>query len=158
MNLHYQRGGSLVEFAIVAEALLILFIGAIAAGWMLFAYHATDYGARVGARWASVRGASCTNTSGTDAQGNTLCPASTAAVQYFVLNQVPGLSSTATVTTQWSTPPSTWANAPSSCSQANEAPGCIVQVTVANPIKVQIPFVYTGTITLQSQSQSVISE
>jgi Flp pilus assembly protein TadG len=158
LKLQYQRGGALVEFAIAASALLIFFVGAIEAGFMYYSYHSTDYAARIGARWASVRGAKCTNTSGTDANGNTLCPATSAAVSYFVLSQVPFLNSSATVTTQWSSPPSTWANAPSTCSSSNEAPGCIVQVTVKDPIDIQIPFVYSGTITLQSQAQSTISE
>src|SRR5437588_435974 len=51
-----RRGASLVEFAVIAPAVLILVIGLIVAGFGVYRYHEVASLAREGARWASVHG------------------------------------------------------------------------------------------------------
>jgi len=146
---HRERGGALVEFAIVAPFVCMLFFGAIQFGIVMYWNHTVDYAAAVGARWAAVRGASCSNTS--------VCPVGTADVQTYVRSVVPGLDAPATVTTTWIAPPSTWAVQPASCaSGSNEVQGCIVNVVVSKPITFVIPFVTGKSLTLSGTSQAVI--
>lgn len=144
-----QRGGALVEFAIVAPLVCMLFLGVIEFGIVMYWNHTVNYAARIGARWAAVRGTGCSNTS--------VCPTSSANVQTYVQSVVPGLNSGATVTAQWSAPPSGWAAQPGSCgSGTSENPGCIVTVTVSKSVTFVIPFVTTKTVALSSTSQAVI--
>lgn len=152
----HQRGGALVEFAIAAPLMLLMFFGAIQFGWLVYSYHAAGYAARIGARYAAVRGADCKNTTGTDAQGNTLCPITAAAVSYYVKNSVSGLQSGATVTPTWTTPP--WGNSPpSGCAQATQTPGCMVTVTIGNNGFVfSVPYVRNVTLQLNAQSSEIV--
>jgi Flp pilus assembly protein TadG len=156
VKLEGQRGGALVEFAIVGPIMLMLLVAAVELSWIAYGNHSAGYAAQLGARWASVRGANCRNGAGIDAAGNGLCPVTPVAVSIYVKNQVPGLASDATVASAWSAPPPAWSNAPSNCSAANQAAGCIVTVTVKNTFDLLIPFVYSGRITMTRQSQSVV--
>ena len=51
-----RRGASLVEFAVIAPAVLILVVGLIVMGFGIFRHHEVASLAREGARWASVHG------------------------------------------------------------------------------------------------------
>jgi len=149
-----QRGGALVEFAVVAPLLFMMLIGSIQFGTIMYRYHATDYAARLGARWASVHGADCSYSAAP-------CPTTNAAVQTYVLGHVPGLSNTATAVPSWAVPSSTsyvglqQGNAPSKCDLADQTANCLVTVTVTNPFSVTIPFIKTFTYSLQSTSTVV---
>ena len=154
---HYQRGGALVEFAIVAPIALLLLCGAIEFGTMTFYWHSADYAAKSAARWASVRGADCLNTSGKDAQGNTLCPVSSAAVKNYVLTTIPGVQSGATVSTSFTAPPSTYFTQPSPAANcpADELQYCLVNVTVTNPYTLKL-WLFNTTVNLQSTAQEIV--
>lgn len=148
-NQNSQRGGALVEFAMIAPFMAMIFFALLQFGYVMYFEHTVDYAARIGSRWAAVRGNLCANTS--------VCPTTSAAVQTYVRSVVPGLASPATVGVQWVAPPSTWKNQPSTCGTgSDENPGCIVEVTVRKPIKFVVPFVTSKTLTLQSVSQAVV--
>src|SRR5579863_7912639 len=117
-----ERGGSLVEFAVILPPALILLVGIIQFGIAMFEYHATDYAAKFGARYAAVHGADCSATG---------CPITQAALQTAVQSAVPGAGN-ATVQAQWTTPPigtyaGTTNNSPNwTCSRTSESKGCFV--------------------------------
>jgi Flp pilus assembly protein TadG len=144
---HAQRGAALVEFAVVAPFMFMVFFAAIEFGWMFYAYQSTDYGARLGARWAAVRGKDCVAAT---------CPVTAAQVQTYVANTVPGLGSSM-VTVNWNEPPASYFQQPSgACGQGDQEQGCIVDVKVVDPLHFTIPFVWDGTINLTSESQVAI--
>jgi Flp pilus assembly protein TadG len=155
MKQHAQRGGALVEFAIIAPLMLMLFFAAINFGLFMYYYHATNYAARLGARYAAVRGNGCLNTA--------VCPTSPGAIQSYLLAQVPGLSSGATVQTFWAVPDantySGLTGIPTTCDQNDQYPKCLVTVQVTNPSPLNIPFVTngsTGTITIVSSATQLV--
>lgn len=53
-----EDGAALVEFALIAPLLLLLLLGIIEFGWLFGQYNDVRHGAREGARYASVNGAS----------------------------------------------------------------------------------------------------
>jgi len=156
---HAQRGGALVEFAVVAPVALILLFGIIQFGELMFAYHATDYAARSAARWASVRGAGCSNS--TDKVGSyNVCPSTTNSLQTFVQTTVPGATN-ATVTVHWTTPSSASYPASNPTGACNDTPtesqGCLVSVTVNNSYTLDIPFMpQLGKINMSSTAASIV--
>lgn len=147
-----QRGGALVEFAIIAPVLFMFLIGGLEFGYLIYEYHATDYAAKSGARWASVRGKNCSDSS---------CPITQAKIATFVKSSVPGLDTAASkfsVTAAWASPaPASYPNSSSvTCSSSAEAQGCLVTVTVTNPVMVHIPLIKTQPFTLTSSSTAVV--
>ena len=145
-----ERGSSMVEFAIASTALLLLIFGILEFGRVLYIYHTVSNAARLGSRWAIVRGgSSCT--SSVDH-----CSASQSDISAYVLSQVPMLDSgTMTVTAQWN-----GSNDPSSaCSgTGTNAAGHLVCVTVSYPFNFALPFVSKTALTIASTSSMVISQ
>jgi len=125
----------MVEFAIVAPLMLIFLVGIVEFGIAVFEYHATDYAAKLGARYASVRGANCTATG---------CPITSSTLQTYLRSAVPGAGN-AVVTASWTLPDSTnypgIQNVADSCDTSAEQRGCLVTVTVTNTVGINIPFV-----------------
>lgn len=149
-----QRGGALVEFAIIAPVLFVFLIGSLEFGFLIYEYHATDYAAKSAARWASVRGANCSDSS---------CPATATTIKSFVTSSVPGLQTSDAsfaVTPTWSVAnTASYPQAiptPSACAQATANKGCLVTVTVTNPVTIQIPFITIHSFTLTSSSSAVV--
>jgi Flp pilus assembly protein TadG len=78
MKRHGQRGGSMVETMLVMTLMLTVLCGIMEAGRALYTYHAVANAARLGARYAIVRGSSCTVTG---------CPATADSIRDFVRSQ-----------------------------------------------------------------------
>jgi Flp pilus assembly protein TadG len=139
-----QRGSSLAEFAIAFTASMLLIMGIVDFGRALYTYHLISDIARMGTRYAIVRGASCTATG---------CPATTSTVQTYVRGLAPELSSASiTVNTTWSTT--------SSCnsSPANSA-GCQVAVQVTYPFRfAATPLLPNFAMSITSTSTMIISQ
>lgn len=143
MKRHAQRGSSMVEFAIAALAMLMFVFGIMEFARLLYTYHTVATAARLGSRWAMVRGTACPAPS---------CPASSSTVSTYVKTAVPLLDTTqVTVSTAW-------ANTAVCSAASKEAPGCLVTVTVTYPFRFLVPIVSSSTISLTSASQMVISE
>lgn len=140
---HAERGTSMAEFAIAALLLLMVVFGIIQFAKALFAYHTIGTAARLGSRWAMVRGSNCVAPS---------CPATAATVKTYVQGQLPLLdAATATVTTTWATSFGCYGN------PAN-GPGCVVAVTVSYPFHFDLPLVSNAVLQMSSTSKMVISE
>jgi Flp pilus assembly protein TadG len=136
---HYERGGSLVEFTLVASTFMLLVTAVIHLGLLVYSYTTVANAARLGARWASVRGANCV------AGSSDGCPATQANVQNYVVSQLPGLVT--------SPAPST---TPSGCSSSSQTAGCLVSVTVTYTFPLTIPF-YGSIPAFSSTSQAIVA-
>lgn len=149
---HGERGTSLVEFALSASVLLFILFGIIEFGRALYTYHSVANAARIGARWAMVRGSKCSLLDH--------CGAASSDIQTYVRSQVPMVDSgNLTVTSTWSTAPAS--NSNSSCTSASPStvntPGNLVCVTVSYPWNFALSYVSTTGLTLSSTAQAVIS-
>ena len=146
-----EQGQTLVESALSLSLLLLLLFGAIAGGMILNTYHTLSYAARLGSRYAIVRGSQCSGLSGG-------CPAVATDIATYVKSApFVGIDgSQLTVTTTWSAPPETGV----SCTAPCNAPGDQVTVNVTYPFSafLQLPFVPALTGTMHSSSTMVISQ
>ena len=133
----------MVEFAISALLMLMMVFGILEFARALYTYHTVENAARLGTRWAMVRGSDCVAPS---------CPATTNSVTTYVQGQLPLLTAAnATVTTTWTNSTGCYAN------PAN-APGCVVTVTVSYPFNFDLPVVSKAVLQMSSTSKMVISE
>jgi len=123
-NRRGERGAELVEASVGLVVFLVLLLGIMDFGRAVYEYHFVSSAARQAARWASVRGSTCTGLSGG-------CPATSSNVQTYIRNTLAVGGSTGydagniTATTTWPKNPT---NCPAS-GPAN-APLCDVQVVV----------------------------
>lgn len=140
--MHAEEGQSTVETALSLALLLTMLFGALAGGLMLYTYHYLSYAARVGNRYAMVRGSSCDNSNGMPD-----CPNVTSdQVQTYVRSvHFAGIDSSALSITV------TWPN-------GNDNPGSPVQVTASYPFTLAVPFLKANSLNLHSTSQMVISQ
>ncbi len=141
--MHAQRGSTMVEFALSAGVMLLLIFGIMECALEVYAYHTISTAARLGTRWAMVRGSDCPAPA---------CPAGATDVSNYVLTQVPLLdTSKVTVAT-------TWSNTADCAAATKNAAGCTVAVTVSYPFNLALPFIWKSAPTLSSTSEVVISE
>jgi Flp pilus assembly protein TadG len=158
---HRERGGALVEFAVILPLALVFLIGIIQFGMLMFRYHATDYAAKWAARYASVHGADCASAGGTN------CQLTAAELATVVREAVPGIEPQATISPGWSTPdPSkyTYSNSNLTCSSTSQERNCVVTNKITNPVGIAIPFVTIGTganknkMTFTSYAQALVTQ
>lgn len=149
---HAQRGSSMVEFAIASSALFLVLFGIVEFGRAMYVYHAVANAARIGSRWAMVRGSqSC---SGATGRALATCPATSAEISDYVKSVVPLTDSEPLTVT------ATWPGGNQGCTAAAgvPAPGCVVVVTASNRFNFAIPFVSTSNWQISSTSQMTISQ
>lgn len=163
MNRHfYERGASMVETAIVMGVFMLGLLGTIDFGRAIYTYHLIGNAARLGARFAMVRGATCTHTAaGADQWPCPISPPDSAGeIQQYVQAQsiLLGLGNV-TVVPSW----------PGTDSSGNQYPGCVggapynypgcpVTVTVTYRFSFLAPIVSNASINMSSTSQMVISQ
>ena len=148
-----ERGSAIVEMALSSMILLAMILGTIEMCLALYTYNFISEAAREGARYAMVRGSSCTVL--------TDCGITSAQIQTYLQGLALGGSNASkymTVTTTWlsasSTLPTTW----TSCgtTQCND-PGNAVRVKVSYAFPLNIPFLPNSTLKMSSTSQMVIA-
>ncbi|TAM76106.1 pilus assembly protein [bacterium] len=138
-----QRGSSTVEFAIVMAVALPIVFGIIECGRALYTYHLVTNAARLGTRYAIVRGSSC---------GAPGCPAAPSDIQTYLRSVSPGIDQNAmTVAT-------TWSGTASCASAPYQGAGCLVTVQVQYPFQFLTPYLPSTTLNLTSTSQMIISQ
>ncbi len=148
---HGERGASMVEFAIASTAIMLVMFGILEFGRALYIYHTVSNAARIGSRWAMVRGSGC----------DTLdhCGATSSDIADYVTRQVPMLDSgTLTVTAKWSTAKGPSSTCTSKSPTGDNASGYVVCVTASYPFNFAIPFVSNTPLTISSTSSMVISQ
>lgn len=143
----------MVEFAASASALLLLVFGILEFGRVMYMYHTVSNAARLGARWAIVRGSGCSTLGALDH-----CNATSSDIQSWVQSQVPLVDSgSLSVSATWSTSTDPSVDCSVTDPTGNNAQGHLVCVTVAYPFNFAIPFVSQSALTLTSTSKMVIS-
>jgi Flp pilus assembly protein TadG len=135
----------MAESAIAMALALMVFIGIVECGRALYTYHAVANAARLGSRYAIVRGSTC---SAAD------CPATSASIRTYVRNATPMVDqSELSVDTTWATSAACTSGGPSP-----NAPGCLVSVQVTYPFQFNIPLVPLPQVSMTSTSQMLISQ
>ena len=147
-----QRGSSMVEFAIAAGAMLMVIFGIIQCGRALYYYHTVSNAARLGARWAEVRGSGC-------AAPMDHCGATATDIQNYITSNVPLFdANNLTVTVTWSTSTDPNTGCSSASPSGNNDPGHFVCVNVAYRFDLAIPFFGGSPLNLSSTSKQVIAD
>lgn len=145
-----ESGSTLVEFAVAAPLLLFFLLSIVDFGRAFYDYDLVANDARLGTRYAMVRGSTCTYVG---------CPASQSSIQDYVRSVTTGIDPNAvTVTAKYVTNPDD-----SRCSATAyptgttaEGPACIVKVTVSYPFSFAVvPFAGT---TITSSAQLIITQ
>ena len=146
--MHSQRGASTVETAVAMSLMLLLVFGIFYCSQLLYTFQLVGNAARLGTRYAMVRGSGCTSP----------CSSATASsVQSYVRAQSVGLTaSSMTVTTTWS--PAASPTSACNAGTGSNAPGHVVCVTVSYPFSYPLPLVPSAAITVSSTSQMMISQ
>lgn len=151
MNMHAQRGSNMVEFAIASLAFLMLLFGIIEFGRALYLYHTISNAARVGSRWAEVRGSGC-------ASPIDHCNANSADIQTYIASVTPLIDpASLQVSASWSTSVDPNIDCSTGTPYGNNSPGHFVCVTVAYRFDWPIPFMNGSPLTLSSTSKEVIA-
>jgi len=120
---------------------------------VLYTYHTVSNAARIGSRWAIVRGAGCATIGVLDH-----CNATSADIQNYVQSVVSMVdSNTLAVNATWSTSMDPSVDCSATDPSGNDLKGHLVCVTVAYPFNFAIPFVSTTALTLTSTSKMVIA-
>ena len=110
---------------------MTLIFGIIQASLALYAYSFVSYAARIGARYAMVRGSRSSS------------PATNSSVQTYVQGLAVGLNtSSLTVTTSWN---------------PNNNPGSTVTVNVSYVFAPMVPLVWNSNLTMASSAQAMIT-
>ena len=144
MSRHQERGAVIAEFAIVSTIVITLIFGIVEFGRALYTYHMVSNAARIGTRYAIVRGTNCTQTRA----GCT--PATSSDIQTYVRSVSPVVDTNSlSVSTTWSSSPD--------CIVAGGA-GCIVTVTASYTFSSPIPLLNMASIPMSSTSQMVMSQ
>lgn len=141
-----ERGGSIAETAIVMMLALIVIFGIMEFGRVLYTYHAVSNAARLGTRYAIVRGSGCAVAG---------CPVTASALQTYVRGLTPLTDpSSMTVATHWTGTD----YKRNTCDDTTHYAGCLVSVQVQYSFTFWIPLVATPPITLASTSKMVVSQ
>ena len=160
-----DSGSSLVEYAIVFIVLMTMLLAIADFSRALYAYHFISNAARDAARYASVRGSTCsgdgtcTNAGYYSASGNT-GPSTTTDIQDFVKNVPLGIDKASVTCPTCATAAKTWpvlAISPTICSTTANAPGCTVVVQVNYTFNFLSAFVSKTSWTFSSTSQEIIT-
>jgi Flp pilus assembly protein TadG len=164
-----ERGAAIVEYALVFLIFSAIVFGILGMGQAMYAYHFVSHAAREGARYAAVRGFTCTSDNSCAASNSAsgvAGPATGADVQTYVRNMAPtGIDSTKVTATSCgvsggtacanSTPTICTAAVGTVAAQPNW-PGCTTQVQVQYTYNFVVPLVHTGALTLTSSSDLII--
>ncbi len=130
-SLRRQRGGTLVELALVLPIFFLMVFGILDFGRGIWAYNTLSYASREGVRYAVVRGS------------KSLHPASVNDIRQIVIAQTGGLdASKLTVTVTW---------------LPDNVPGSNVKVQTQYNFVSIVPLLKLGTLALSSTSNMVIA-
>lgn len=138
----HQEGSSIVEFAIVSTLVLLLIFGTIDFGIATYTVHLVSDAARMGSRYAMVRGSTC-NYAG--------CQADSAKIDAYVKSVFRPMVDVNSVTVT-----TTWASTAQCPTAPFQGPGCAVSVNVRYPYKFLT--LNLSPLNISSTSQSIIAQ
>lgn len=136
-----ERGGTLVEFALLFILLMTILFGIMGFSHALYAYHFVSHAAKSASRWAAVNGSTCGDDSSCNGTGgmNNGTVTTSAQVQTYVQTLVPPGIIAANVTATASWPVQT--NSPTVCTTTAQSPGCTVEIEVSYPFQFDFPLI-----------------
>lgn len=161
-----QRGDAIIEAAITLIFFMSLLFGIEELARALYTYHFVSNAAREAVRWAAVNGSECASDSTCDGTKNAPVFNSAAATQDDVLSFVKDItpssfnksSSRLSISTCGTSGESECADSTlTKCATTPDYPGCVVQVKVNYVFDFLVPLVHTGSVTMSSTSEMVIS-
>lgn len=172
-----QRGDAIVEAAITLVFFMSLLFGIEEFGRALYAHHFVSHAAREAVRWAAVNGATCADDTSASNPGGTCngtanapvynsAPATSGDVLTFVKDITPSsfnksasrLSITTCGTAGGAVDTGECADSKlTKCAGTPNSPGCVVQVKVTYVHDYLVPLIHTGSVTMTSTSEMVIS-
>ena len=162
-----ESGSALVEFAISSLIVLGTFIGVFQLTMACYTYNSVAEVARDSARWAAVRGTTCsTNTPGLDHCGASQTDIQNYAKSVSALNWSQCTSTNQCLTVSWKKattttgvlhPTTTWASCTYGSSGCGK-PGDMVIVSVKYPYAMNLPFISSYNLTLGSSSEMIIAQ
>jgi len=139
-----ERGNTLAEFAVVLTGAMLLLFGVIDFSRAAYTYHLLSNAARLGTRYAIVRGSACTFSG---------CPASASDIQTYVRG-LAGELNTSSITVD-----TTWATSTGCSGSPYQGPGCQVTVQVSYPLHLMVvPLMPAFTMTISTSSSMIISQ
>jgi Flp pilus assembly protein TadG len=158
-SLNGDSGSSLVELALCASLIFVMFFGIIEFGYALYTYQFVDEVAREMTRYAIVRGSACTAMPNCGFNDTTTTLQSYARSTYTY----PGLDpAQVTVTNAWFSPVlnanKTVASWTACTGSGCNKPGNLVTVSVSYPFLLSVPFWKATTLNVSSSSTMVISQ
>ena len=137
----YERGSTLVEFALIFILLMTVLLGIMGFAHALYAYHFVSHAAKSASRWAAVNGSTCSNDNSCNGTGGmSNGPATSTSIQNYVQTLVPPgiIAANVTATASWPVQ----SNSPAACTTtAQNFPGCTVQVKVSYPFQFDFPLI-----------------
>lgn len=158
-----EDGATLVEFALSASILFAMVFGIIMMSLALYTYDFVGDAARMGTRYAIVRGGWCTGFPECASGG-----ATGAQIQSYLRGiAYPGIDpNNIQVTAEWYTvsvhtnfsPPTSLTLCATGTPGTCNVPGNAVRVTVSYPMPISIPFWRATTINMSARSQLVVSQ
>jgi Flp pilus assembly protein TadG len=158
-----EKGSMMLEFALTVALFLVMLFGIVDFGRALYTYHFLSNAAREATRYAAVRGSTCGD-DGSCATSNsasgTAGPTTLTDIQDYVTSITPpGIGSSQITTTACGIQGGTKCadSTPAFCATTSNEPGCTVQVKVSYPFGFLVPLVHSGSITLSSTSEMIIS-
>jgi Flp pilus assembly protein TadG len=140
-----EQGTALVEFAIAAPTFIFLLFALLDFGRAMYIYDLTGDAVKVGARYAIVRGTTCSSIS----PHVMPCPAAASDVSSYIQSQYSTISGW-TINTTWG--PGAGIVCPTG-SSSYDAPGCLVKVSITYPYK----FLLLGGWTISLNKKSVMT-
>lgn len=166
-RLRNEEGAAIVETALSSLLFLLVLIGVFETFMAAYSFHYIAFAAREGARYAIVRGSSCS----TDSTTMTNCDADQTVIQNYIYDlNFPGINvgnmtvsvnwltatkvNNSTVWTLCGTSPTTASSTGGQC----DDPGNQVQVTVTYTNPLSIPLIKAIPLNLASTSTMVISQ
>jgi len=153
-----NRGATLVEFAISAAVLLMLFFGIMDFARALYAYHFVSYAAQEGTRYAMVRGNDWPNAcSSASSYGCAIGSSNEGLIQTYVQGLAPMGISSSSITVAPSWPGTNVDSSPAGCGTANSQ-GCLVKVKVSYVFYFFTPsYLTNSSLTMTATSEKVIT-
>ena len=161
--LQNDAGSALVEFAIASTVVLGTFLGVFQLTMACYTYNAVAEVARESARWAAVRGGTCsTNTPTLDHCGATQANIQDYAKSVAALNWSQCTTANPCLTVSWKTattsgtqrPTTTW----TTCTTCSKKPGDMVVVSMLYPYSLNLPFIKNYSLTLGSTSEMIVAQ
>jgi len=158
-----DSGSALVELAISSTIILGTFIAVFQLTMACYTYNSVAEVARDSARWAAVRGATCSqNTPTLDHCGATATDIQNYAKSVSALNWSQCTTASPCLTVTWKTasmsgiqhPTTTW----STCSSGCKKVGDMVTVSMTYPYAMNLPFLRNYNLTLGSASTMIVAQ